>query len=139
MKYISFVILALVFQIVSPNNSVAQDTNQTKYVRPVERINASAETGKFCWVGTDHGLYCIQKKKGKVYHMTTKNSLFLSDTITSIAAKPNGEVYIGTTKGIIRYDKYTFLLITDENSRLKSNKITSLVCVNGNEVFAGTF
>lgn len=138
MKYIYIVIL-IILQIISYSKAFAQCSKLSQNICLTEEITANAETEKFYWVGTNHGLYCMRKKCGKIYHMTSNNSNLLSDTITSIAARSNGEVYIGTHHGIIRYDNYAFLLITSENSHLQSNNITSLVCLYGTEIFAGTF
>lgn len=121
------------------SKSFAQCTWAKHSLHDIENITARAETEQYCWVGTTHGLYLMKKKGGKVYHMTTKNSVLCSDTITCITTKKNGEVYAGTNNGIIRYDNYAFLLVTMENSSLRSNRITSLACINGTDVYAGTF
>ncbi len=139
MKNIYLITFAILIHVLSTGKAFSQDFRLQQYISSAEKITARAETEKYYWVGSNHGLYCIRKKGDKVYHLTQENSILLSDTITSIATKSNGEVYIGTNKGIVRYDNYAFLLLTDENSPLRSNKITSLVCLNGTEIFAGTF
>ena len=49
-----------------------------------------------------------------------------SDNVTCICTKPDGEVYVGTDKGIMRYDLYAFININTENSEITSNSIVSL-------------
>ena len=93
-----------------------------------ETITAQAETETSWWLGTTHGIYRITKKNMKVKHYTTSNSLLPSDFITSICAMSDGQVYIGTKKGILRYDRFAFLIISTENSRLPSDNIRSLDC-----------
>ena len=80
----------------------------------------------------------IKKKNGKVFHITRANSIFPSDSITSMTTNEKGEVYIGTQQGMVRYDNYAFLLIQTDNSDLTSNKINSLLCPDGVQIFAGT-
>ncbi len=91
-----------------------------------ERVTAFAETDNSFWYGTDKGLYRIKKKNRKVYFFNEKNSAMPSDNVTCICTKPDGEVYVGTDKGIMRYDLYAFININTENSEITSNSIVSL-------------
>lgn len=58
------------------------------------------------WLGTKNsGVYLVSESGEKeVLHFTQKNSPLLSNEITSIAInEKNGEVYFGTSKGLISY------------------------------------
>ena len=58
------------------------------------------------WFGTkDSGVYLISENGEKeIQHFTSSNSPLLADEITSIAInEKNGEVFIGTVKGLISY------------------------------------
>ena len=57
------------------------------------------------WFGTkSSGVYLISENgEREIQHFTTSNSPLLSDVITSIAIDPAGEVFIGTSKGLISY------------------------------------
>lgn len=58
------------------------------------------------WIGTDgEGVYLLsQDGMETIHHFTTENSPLLSDNISSIAIHPHtGEVFIGTSKGLISY------------------------------------
>lgn len=101
-------------------------------------INCIAETEKYSWVGTNHGLYFIRKRDGQTFRMQQSNSSLPSDTITSIATLSNGEAYIGTTRGLLRYDNFAFLVINKDNSALLCNNITSLATTHNNDVYVGT-
>jgi ligand-binding sensor domain-containing protein len=138
MKKIWLIAVVIMLQTFSSINAFCTNIDLRQYIPDSEKITAQAETEKYYWIGTEHGLYFVKKKSNRVYHMTSKNSVLLSDTVTCIAAKQDGEVYVGTRCGIVRYDNYAFLLVTRENSPLGCNRITSLVCPNGTDVFAGT-
>lgn len=66
------------------------------------RIRAPLLTG--LWVGTqDQGLILFATD-GKRYHLTSANSKLVSDNITAIASRENGETWIGTADGgLMRY------------------------------------
>ena len=89
-------------------------------------ITATAETEDSWWIGTGKGVYRIKKKNQKVIHYHSQNMSWPSNNVTSMCTSPDGQVYIGTDKGIIRYDRFSFLLINTENSRLNSDNVTAL-------------
>jgi hypothetical protein len=58
------------------------------------------------WIGTEHeGVYLLsQDGMETIHHFTAENSPLLSNSISSIAINPHtGEVFIGTSKGLISY------------------------------------
>jgi sugar lactone lactonase YvrE len=58
------------------------------------------------WIGTrNSGVYLVSERGDKeVLHFTNDNSPLLSNNITALAINPkNGEVYIGTSVGLISY------------------------------------
>lgn len=82
-------------------------TNLADYLLDGQRINAIAvDGGNRKWFGTqENGLYLIDSDNTtELQHFTTSNSPLPSDNIQSIAIFPNtGEVFIGTSEGIISY------------------------------------
>jgi ligand-binding sensor domain-containing protein len=93
---------------------------------PSDTASVTAVSGKYEWRGTAHGLLRIHIKKKKQVVYTTANSIFPSDSITCICCRSNGDVWIGTPKGIVRFDSFAFLLITTDNSELPENSIISI-------------
>jgi len=91
-----------------------------------EVITAQSETSVAWWIGTNHGVLRIKKKNLKTIRYTSENSMLPSNRVTSICTKPDGQVYIGTDHGILRYDRFAFMIINTENSRLASDNIISL-------------
>lgn len=57
------------------------------------------------WVGTKNGVFLLSPTgEEQIAHFTTENSPLFDNNITDIAINPeNGEVFIGTDKGVISY------------------------------------
>ena len=83
-----------------------------------ETIIAQAETQNTIWIGTNNGLYQINKANGKFAHLTTTNSILPSNNITGICVTKNDNVYAATDNGIFRFDGFSYLLISTENANL---------------------
>jgi streptogramin lyase len=60
------------------------------------------------WIGTDRAGVFLMSYDGQeeIYHFTEENSPLLSNTISSIALDDKGNVYFGTSKGIISYKDF---------------------------------
>lgn len=88
-------------------------TNLADYLLGTEQINAiEFAGGNRVWIGTEaSGVYLVHMvTKEGIYepeilaHFTTVNSPMPSDNVLSIAINDeNGEVYIGTAKGLVSY------------------------------------
>ncbi len=71
-----------------------------------EQITAIAIDGaNRKWIGTERAGVFLLSPDGlkEIHHFTTTNSPLLSNNITGITINSNGEVFIGTTNGIISY------------------------------------
>lgn len=91
-------------QIKVPRND---GTNLADFLLANDRITAIAiDGGNRKWLGTEaNGLYLLSPDGLEtVHHFTEDNSPLLSNSITSLAIHPRtGEVYIGTSKGLVSY------------------------------------
>lgn len=69
----------------------------------VKCITVDGDNNK--WIGTDGaGVFCISADgMTELYHFTTDNSPLFSNLISDIAINDDGEVFIGTSKGIISF------------------------------------
>lgn len=114
------------------------ELNFAKILNINEPITATAYTEKSCWVGTNHGLYCINNKTGKVIHLTASNSVLPSDSIKAICVTMKENVFAATDKGVFRFDGYTYLAITNENANLPSSGITSIINDENDNLWIGT-
>jgi hypothetical protein len=88
---------------ISRNN----ETSEADYLLKDEEIKAIAIDGaNRKWIGTKtSGVYLLSDNGQETIHQfTISNSPLLSNTILSIAINPvNGEVFIGTDKGLVSY------------------------------------
>lgn len=69
---------------------------------PSEEITALASGGDLIWIGTrGGGLFRFQNNQLRFY--TTASSALPSNNITALAMRANGELLIGTDRGLARY------------------------------------
>ena len=103
-----------------------------------ETIIAQAETQNTIWIGTNNGLYQINKDNGKFAHLTTGNSVLPSNHIKGICVTKNDNVYAATDNGIFRFDGFSYLLISTENANLPTDNFTSIACDEYDRIWVGT-
>ncbi len=90
-------------QILVPRND---GTGLADILLVTETVTAIAvDGGNRKWVGTRRAGVFLFSPDGlkEIHHFTTANSPLLSNNITGIALTKNGEVFIGTDKGLISY------------------------------------
>lgn len=102
------------------------------------RVTSNSESEKFTWIGTEKGLLRINKKNKKKTFLTTSNSNLPSNHITRICCRKNGQVWIGTQRGIMVYDNYGYILYTKENSKLPDEYITAITEDKNEDLWLGT-
>lgn len=81
-------------------------TNLADYLLENEAVKAIAIDGaNRKWLGTSSSGVYLMSENGQetIHHFTTSNSPLPSNEILSIAINPTGEVFFGTTNGIISY------------------------------------
>lgn len=80
--------------------------NRTQYLLETERITSIAVDGaNRKWVGTENSGVFLFSEDGKeqIFHFMAENSPLLSNNILSIAINEEGEVFFGTSNGIVSY------------------------------------
>ncbi len=85
---------------------LVQQGSYTQYLLENETVTAIAvDGGNNKWIGTDRGgLYQFSPDgTTQLNHFTQDDSPLFSDRITCIAINQNGEVFVGTDKGVISY------------------------------------
>ncbi len=89
-------------QILVPRND---GTGQADYLLGSEKILSIAVDGaNRKWFGTESGVFLMSKDGlEEIFHFNTSNSPLLSNTVNSIAIMDNGEVFFGTSNGIISF------------------------------------
>lgn len=85
---------------------IVERDGYAQYLLEAEKVQAIAVNGaNQKWIGTQRGGIFLLSPDGQeeIYHFTAENSPLYSDNVTSIAIMQNGEVFIGTDKGIIAF------------------------------------
>ncbi len=101
------------------------------------KITAQAETHYHIWVGTDNGLFQINKSNGKFIQLTTANSVIPSNHIKGICVAGDN-VFAATDNGLFRFDGVSYLQLTTGNSYLPANQLTSIASDERGRIFIGT-
>lgn len=81
-------------------------SNLADYLLGTEQINCIAvDGGNRKWFATENGVFLVSADgQETIHHFTTENSPLLSNSVTSIGINGvTGEVFFGTSRGIISY------------------------------------
>ena len=84
---------------------VASLSNISEYLLREKVVNTIAIDGaNRKWFGTNSGLFVTSADgREEIAKFNTENSPLPSNSITALAVRPNGEVFIGTDKGLMSY------------------------------------
>jgi len=85
---------------------IVEKDGYAQYLLHSEKVKAIAvDGGNRKWVGTERsGLYLLSPDGlEEIYHFTTENSPLYSNNIISVVIMDNGEIFIGTDKGVMVY------------------------------------
>ena len=85
---------------------IVEKDGYAQYLLHSEKVKAIAvDGGNRKWIGTERsGLYLLSPDGlEEIHHFTIENSPLYSNNIISIVIMKNGEIFIGTDKGIIVY------------------------------------
>ncbi|NPD84938.1 hypothetical protein HNS38_09225 [Lentimicrobium sp. L6] len=83
---------------------IVEKDGYAQYLLEAEKVKAIAVNGaNQKWVGTERGGLFLLSADGQeeIYHFTSENSPLYSNNVVAIDILDNGEVYIGTDKGVI--------------------------------------
>jgi len=83
---------------------IVERDGYAQYLLSAEKVKAIAVDGaNQKWIGTERAGVFLLSPDGleEIYHFTSENSPLYSDNISAIVIQDNGEVFIGTDKGII--------------------------------------
>ncbi len=109
----------------------------TFYQRPTissDEVNAIAIRNTEIWAATNAGL---ARWSGTVWTIYSVSSQSLpSDTVTSLVMDKNGNLWIGTRRGIVRYDGIRF---ADMSLGLPDRFITSVTADTSGKPWVGTY
>jgi ligand-binding sensor domain-containing protein len=102
-------------------------TEQDPHFIPGPRVNALAESGDSVWVGTSGGLAVVSASADAVLARFDTGNNLPSNNISSLAVGPNGDVWVGTDKGLALYRGGVFTPYTSANSALVNDAVQALL------------
>lgn len=93
-------------------------------------VKCLIESNEFVWVGTNYGLIRIKIGTEEKVLFDIKNSPLPNDSINALFFDGSGDLWIGTSGGLVKYlnDKWT--VYSKSNSPLPSNNINSIISTN---------
>ena len=122
------------------NNIVYSENGIAQYLLSFENITCIMVDGaNRKWIGTErNGVYVLSANgDSEIAHFTLENSPLFSNKIISMAQNPlNGEVFIGTDRGLISYRAESTEPATEDGSlRVYPNPVrpgyTGMIAING--------
>lgn len=118
--------------------------NQLKHALNLSKqfIRSFGESKGYIWIGTEgNGLYCWDRSKNNYRHFKKDGRQFLDNTINSIVADAQGDVWLATERGIVRHDLKTgfkhYQCITKQGTVNESVQV--LLKDQEGEIWAATF
>lgn len=130
MKRISFHVFLVLMSLLT--SAFPQNPEWMQYTC-VEDILALAEGGGYIWVGTDVGLYSVNKATGESVCYNNANSGLPHNIINTIAIEDNGDIWIGTHGGgFAKYSNNSWTVYNSSNSPLfKDRKLYAFLTIIG--------
>ncbi len=101
-------------------------------------LTAIDRNQNYTWAGTDKGLFRFSNKNNKKHFYPLHTNGFVSDYVTSVCCRANGQVWIGTLNGMLEYDGYGFIVYCTENSKLPENHVTAISEDKNEDLWIGT-
>jgi hypothetical protein len=105
-----------------------------------KRINCLADEGEYIWIGTDRdGLVKLRKSTGDSIVYTTSNSGLPDDYVRAIAIDKQGNKWIGTDRGLAKFDGVNWTVYNASNSGLPTNWIYAIAVDPQGNKWIGTY
>lgn len=129
-----FAIIFMFFVFVSIYN--AQNTEWLTY-DSMSYIRCLAIENDFIWIGSTEGLLKFNKITGEKTFYNIFNSGLPVDYVSAIAIDNEGNKWIGTDRGLVKFDGSNWIIYNQSNSELPSNSVQSIAIDNeGNKWLA---
>jgi ligand-binding sensor domain-containing protein len=103
------------------------------------KVNGVALEDGYMWVATDGGLVKIDQTTGTPEFFNKANSGLPSNVITAVTTDASGNKWIGTKKGLVRYDGAKWTVYDSAHSGLPLDYITCIVVDSNGHHWIGTF
>ena len=101
--------------------------------------NCACYTSKGILIGTsNNGMMLFNPTTERAVNMSGYDLMKMGKDVRDIKEDKNGNIWIGTNKGLILYDGIRFLLFDKKKSAFKSNKVNCIHITPNNVVWVGT-
>lgn len=136
-----FVLALLALQLVHASLKERWETFKEDYFPSLDFSAMALDSNGNRWFGTDRGLaFLSQGLSWEQFTQSSTGGSLPSDTIRCIEVDPFGDVWIGTSGGLVKYVKGSWEVYTAENTRegLPSSNIYSIHIVDADTRWIGT-
>ncbi|MDE2744047.1 MAG: sigma 54-interacting transcriptional regulator [Gemmatimonadota bacterium] len=115
------------------------------HLRPVDiaeedsivHVNVLWEHQNTLWIGTSKGLFTLDLESRKVRRFTAEQFGLSANGILALTTDSQGNIWMGTSGGVLRYDGQTFQSIRLGPSALE-NKVEAVLCDRRGRLWFGT-
>jgi sugar lactone lactonase YvrE len=104
-----------------------------------KQINCLADEGQYLWVGTTDGLVKLNKSTGEFIVYGKWNSKLPDNWVTAIAIDGQGNKWIGTFGGLVKFDGVNWTVYKESNSGLPDNRVCAIAIDGGGNKWIGTY
>ena len=135
MKKFLYILLTWLFYL--HTTALSQNPEWINYTNG-DDIYSLALEGDILWVGTAGGLVKINRLSGNKYFFNRANSELPSNRINCVDIDSSGNIWIGTDKGLVKFDDIKWTVYNTSNSGLPDNEILCLAIGNSGSIWIGT-
>ena len=134
-----FAIVSLILIFTSTNFLVSQTREWIVFTIGGENIFCLADEGQYLWVGTyGGGLVKLNKSTGEFIVYNKWNSKLPNNFVYAIAIDGQGNKWIGTSRGLAKFDGVNWTVYNTSNSGLPSNTVLAITIDGQGNKWIGT-
>lgn len=117
----------------------AQNPQWINYTSQATAVTGLVIQGDSVWVGTEKGLARLDRVTGQVTEIYNRaNSGLPSILINAISIDAQGNKWIGTYGGLVKYDGTSWTVYNTNNSGLPNNEVTTIAIDSTGNKWIGT-
>lgn len=133
-----------VFKFDFATKKTKQLIQNNNHISTIYKGSLFKDTKNRIWIGTyDHGAYLIDKDSVfNICQFTNRNEIIKIEHVRTFCEDRDGNIYMGTFKGLIKYDKeglISYYIKEDNDYSLSHSSITSLACDKQGTIWIGTY
>ena len=130
-------IIIIVFFVIPSSLLISQNSEWMQFTCGLN-INDIDEEGEFLWIATNGGLVRLNKNTLESEWYGSINSGLPSNSVYAVRIDKNGNKWIGTSQGLVKYDNEKWVVYDTSNSALFNHRIIAIAIDSNNNVWCGT-